>query len=419
MASSRVMASSSSPSHTATDLARFAAGKTAAGSGGGGGGSGSGLGSMNVEELLRGIYADMPTPAPPDGVDRTMSPVPAPGIAAPRTAEEVWKEITGGGGGGVVTPVAPSVVAAGVGAGAGTGAEMTLEDFLARESAVKEDETLVTGPSAAAEGQMVMGFLNGAEGAGGVSSGRGRKRQMMDPMDRAAMQRQKRMIKNRESAARSRERKQAYIAELESLVAQLEEENAQMLKEQEEQHQKRLQELKEMVTPVIVRRMPSRDLRRTNSMEWVRGVEFFLARGLERGGGARSSERRRRAAEPAAEQATERAAAVRSKARGRAGRERATAARGRAGGSGARPRGRPSGRRRCAAKRADERAESGRRRCAAERAGERATEQSESGRRRCAAEHAAERATEPVVVCSRFLSSLASPNSPLSLSADR
>uniref|UniRef100_A0A453G071 BZIP domain-containing protein n=1 Tax=Aegilops tauschii subsp. strangulata TaxID=200361 RepID=A0A453G071_AEGTS len=32
--------------------------------------------------------------------------------------------------------------------------------------------------------------------------------QLMDPMDRAAMQRQKRMIKNRESAARSRERKQ-------------------------------------------------------------------------------------------------------------------------------------------------------------------------------------------------------------------
>ncbi|KAL5228211.1 hypothetical protein ABZP36_016476 [Zizania latifolia] len=230
MASSRVMASSSSPSHTATDLARFAAGKTAAG--GGGGGSGSGLGSMNVEELLRGIYADMPTPTPPAGGDRTMSPVQAPGIAAPRTAEEVWKEITGGGGGGVVTPVAPSVVAAGVGAGAGTAAEMTLEDFLARESAVKEDEALVTGPSAAAEGQMVMGFLNGAESAGGVSGGRGRKRQLMDPMDRAAMQRQKRMIKNRESAARSRERKQAYIAELESLVAQLEEENAHMLKEQ-------------------------------------------------------------------------------------------------------------------------------------------------------------------------------------------
>jgi len=54
----------------------------------------------------------------------------------------------------------------------------------------------------------------------------------MGPVDRAAMQRQKRMIKNRESAARSRERKQAYIAELESLVTQLEEENAELLREQ-------------------------------------------------------------------------------------------------------------------------------------------------------------------------------------------
>uniref|UniRef100_A0A0E0JRH9 BZIP domain-containing protein n=1 Tax=Oryza punctata TaxID=4537 RepID=A0A0E0JRH9_ORYPU len=146
---------------------------------------------------------------------------------------------------------------------------MTLEDFLAREGAVKEDEAVVTDPSASvAEGQVVMGFLNGADGAGGATGGRSRKRHLLDPMDRAAMQRQKRMIKNRESAARSRERKQAYIAELESLVTQLEEENAKMFKEQEEQHQKRLKELKEMVGPVIIRKTSARDLRRTNSMEW-------------------------------------------------------------------------------------------------------------------------------------------------------
>ncbi|XP_047060852.1 bZIP transcription factor 12-like [Lolium rigidum] len=245
MASSKV--SSSSPVHTASDLARFA----------GRPGGGSGMGSMNVEELLRGIYGDIPaTPAP----DRPTSPVPpAPrheaAGAAPRTAVEVWKEITGGSSGG-------EEVVAGA-------AEMTLEDFLARESAGKLDAVgmPMPGPSAALEEQVALGFqLNGEEAARG--GGRGKKRQLMDPMDRAAMQRQKRMIKNRESAARSRERKQAYIAELESLVTQLEQENANLSKEQEEATQKRLKELKEKVTPVIISKTPSQDLRRTNSMEW-------------------------------------------------------------------------------------------------------------------------------------------------------
>jgi hypothetical protein len=87
---------------------------------------------------------------------------------------------------------------------------MTLEDFLARE-----EEARVAG----VEGPMAVVFPDAAEGAvaaarrrggGGAAAGggRGRKRALMDPMDRAATQRQKRMIKNRESAARSRERKQ-------------------------------------------------------------------------------------------------------------------------------------------------------------------------------------------------------------------
>ncbi|CAD6235752.1 unnamed protein product [Miscanthus lutarioriparius] len=237
MASSRVMPSSS-PSHTASDLARLAQ----AASRPGGGGGGSGLGSMNVEELLRGIYGDMPTPAPPASEpERPMSPAPAPEIATRKTAEEVWKEITGGGGSEEAVAAQAVVPAGGAGSGAGTGGpEMTLEDFLAREGAVKEDEVRISGPSAP-----VMGFLAGTEGVGvaGGGGGRGRKRWLMDPVDRAAMQRQKRMIKNRESAARSRERKQAYIAELESLVTQLEEENAELLREQEERHQKRLKEV--------------------------------------------------------------------------------------------------------------------------------------------------------------------------------
>ena len=57
----------------------------------------------------------------------------------------------------------------------------------------------------------IVGFGNGVEVAGsGGGGGRGKRGRtvVMEPLDKAAQQRQRRMIKNRESAARSRERKQ-------------------------------------------------------------------------------------------------------------------------------------------------------------------------------------------------------------------
>ncbi|KAI3725870.1 hypothetical protein L1987_65666 [Smallanthus sonchifolius] len=48
--------------------------------------------------------------------------------------------------------------------------------------------------------------------------------------------RHKRMIKNRESAARSRARKQAYTNELENEVERLKEENAMLKRQQEQVH---------------------------------------------------------------------------------------------------------------------------------------------------------------------------------------
>nr|CAD1817388.1 unnamed protein product [Ananas comosus var. bracteatus] len=59
-----------------------------------------------------------------------------------------------------------------------------------------------------------------------------------DVEDKLVERRQKRMIKNRESAARSRARKQAYTNELENKVSRLEEEN-ERLKKQKHEHRGR------------------------------------------------------------------------------------------------------------------------------------------------------------------------------------
>jgi ABA responsive element binding factor len=59
----------------------------------------------------------------------------------------------------------------------------------------------------------VIGFGNGnGNGVEVVEGGRRGKRgrPVLEQLDKAAQQRQRRMIKNRESAARSRERKQVY-----------------------------------------------------------------------------------------------------------------------------------------------------------------------------------------------------------------
>ncbi|GAV59880.1 LOW QUALITY PROTEIN: bZIP_1 domain-containing protein, partial [Cephalotus follicularis] len=136
---------------------------------------------------------------------------------------------------------------------------MTLEDFLAKAGAVddrdvKMEEGLPPPMAELLSGRMyafdavpqiayqvimvgsIVGFGNGMEltaggGGGGVGGVRGRRgRVMMEPLDKAAQQRQRRMIQNRESAARSRESKQAYQLELESLAVRLEEENELLMK---------------------------------------------------------------------------------------------------------------------------------------------------------------------------------------------
>ncbi|KAJ8541500.1 hypothetical protein K7X08_002316 [Anisodus acutangulus] len=167
---------------------------------------------------------------------------------------------------------------------------MTLEDFLVKAGAVEEEAVAGKGPVQgdvkvelgterlsggiyafdntpymATQQQCVQAFGNGMEVIGG---GRGKRKAVLEPLDKAVLQRQRRMIKNRESAARSRERKQAYQVELESIAVKLEEENEQLLNEKEERTRAHYKQLIEKVIPVVEKRKPPRVLRRVCSMQW-------------------------------------------------------------------------------------------------------------------------------------------------------
>lgn len=78
---------------------------------------------------------------------------------------------------------------------------------------------------------------------GGMRPGGGRKRIIDGPIEKVVERRQRRMIKNRESAARSRARKQAYTVELEAELNQLKEENAHLKQVLAELERKRRQQV--------------------------------------------------------------------------------------------------------------------------------------------------------------------------------
>ncbi|KAF6163382.1 hypothetical protein GIB67_029231 [Kingdonia uniflora] len=173
------------------------------------------FGSMSMDELIRNIYGDHPPSeiVGNDGDDEEM----------------------------IETKISiPSIVAN----SGGVGAEMTLEEYLAKTGALSEEDVKIHAMVGPVHGFVVDSAVDGrrseqqqAEGIvwlghGADRGGRGKRRAVHETLDKAAQQRQRRMIKNRESAARSRERKQAYTVELESLVTKLEEENARLLREQ-------------------------------------------------------------------------------------------------------------------------------------------------------------------------------------------
>ncbi|XP_068661735.1 protein ABSCISIC ACID-INSENSITIVE 5-like [Aristolochia californica] len=100
----------------------------------------------------------------------------------------------------------------------------------------------------------------------------GWRKQLLDsPVEKVIERQQRRMIKNRESAARSRARKQAYTVELEAELDQLRMENVRLKKEQlEEADQKRKRKLLEAINGRILTATKSKStkLRRTLTGPW-------------------------------------------------------------------------------------------------------------------------------------------------------
>ncbi|GAA0176854.1 basic leucine zipper transcription factor [Lithospermum erythrorhizon] len=92
---------------------------------------------------------------------------------------------------------------------------------------------------------------------------RGRK---SSTLEKVVERRQRRMIKNRESAARSRARKQAYTMELEAEVAQLNEENEELRKKQAKMIEMQKNRVLEMMSAQPASKRGS--LRRTQTSPW-------------------------------------------------------------------------------------------------------------------------------------------------------
>ncbi|XP_028806847.1 bZIP transcription factor TRAB1 [Neltuma alba] len=99
-----------------------------------------------------------------------------------------------------------------------------------------------------------------------VFNGGLRGRKSSGAVEKVIERRQRRMIKNRESAARSRARKQAYTMELEAEVAKLKEENEELKRKQAEIMEMQENQVKEMTN--LQQGAKKRCLRRTQTGPW-------------------------------------------------------------------------------------------------------------------------------------------------------
>ncbi|KAL6633486.1 hypothetical protein ACP70R_026157 [Stipagrostis hirtigluma subsp. patula] len=239
-----------------------------------------------------------------------------------KTVDEVWRDIMCFG------AAAPAAAPPPPAQRQPTLGEITLEEFLVRAGVVREDMTAgppvqpvpapVSQPPPAPQPQMLFpqgnvfaplvpplplgnGLVTGAVGQGGggaptamspvrPSNGFGKMEggdlSSLSPspvpyvfnggmrgrkgpaIEKVVERRQRRMIKNRESAARSRQRKQAYMMELEAEVAKLKELNEELQKKQVEMLEKQKNEVLERMSRQVGPTAKRICLRRTLTGPW-------------------------------------------------------------------------------------------------------------------------------------------------------
>ncbi|XP_078447237.1 bZIP transcription factor ABI5 homolog [Wolffia australiana] len=245
------------------------------------------FGSMNMDEFLSNIWTAEETAAaqpPPPPLQRQGSSVSLPPSLCRKTVDEVWSEIQRDQGQPPHHPLQPPPPPSSVPGvpRQRTLGEMTLEDFLIKAGVVRDAAAVpfsVAAPAEQMHGQAAFnGFYGGMHNqrlgspASPASSDGTRKRGADGGPDRVLERRQRRMIKNRESAARSRARKQAYTVELETELNQLKEENARLQEEQRRlaarRRQQLAQEAAERAALLTHRRKPSNHLRHCSSCIW-------------------------------------------------------------------------------------------------------------------------------------------------------
>ncbi|CAL0307494.1 unnamed protein product [Lupinus luteus] len=198
------------------------------------------LGSMNLDELLQNVWTaeanevagvENEQMSSSSSLQRQASMTLAHALSG-KTVDDVWREIQQGQRkryGNDMKTADKEMTYGGI----------TLEDFLVQaglfaEASISPTMGLNTMDSSTPQSLQQMTGLSPSPSISSLSDTKpGRKRDAPDAYEKALERRMRRKIKNRESAARSRARKQAYHNELVSKVSRLEEENIKLKKEKE------------------------------------------------------------------------------------------------------------------------------------------------------------------------------------------